>query len=74
MGQKYLAAAVSGKTDLLHNLGFLGLGNRSAVEIGALSVAVALELLEALLVVDPLVGQEFSTVHTTDGNDHCYFG
>jgi len=74
MGQKHLAAAVSGESDLLHNLGLLSLGNRRAVEVGALSVAVALELLEALLVVEPLVCQELAAVHTTDGNDHCYSG
>jgi hypothetical protein len=72
MSEKHLAAAVSGETDLLHDLGFLGLRYCCAVKVGTLAVCIALRLLQTLLVVQPLVGQELTAIHTTDWNDHSY--
>lgn len=74
MGQEYLATAVTGESEFLHNLGLLGLGHGSAIEVRALSVGVTLFLLKAALVVEPLIGEQFATVHTADGNDHTTLG
>lgn len=74
MSQQNFAAAITCETDFLHDLGLLGLGNRRAVKVGSFPVGIALELLKALLIMEPLIGQEFATVHTPDRNDHCYFG
>lgn len=70
MCQKHLFTAVSGETKLLHNLGLFRLGYYRAVKVGALSVAVALELLKTALIVQPLVGQKFPAIHASDGNNH----
>lgn len=73
MGQKDLAAAISGESEFLHNFGLFGLGYRGAVEVGALSVGIALEFLQALLVMEPFVTEELAAIHATDGNDHCTY-
>ena len=70
MSQEHLAAAVTSESELLHNFGLLGLGYGGAIEVCALAVGVALLLLEAALVVQPLIGEQFATVHTAHGNDH----
>ena len=70
MCQKDFFAAISGESELLHNLGLLGLGNHRTVKVGAFSVTVALQLLETSLVVKPFIGQKFSTIHASDGNNH----
>ena len=51
MREEHLAAAVSGETDLLHDLSLLGLRYGCTVKVGALTVSIALQLLESLLVV-----------------------
>ena len=73
MGEEHLAAAVSGEAELLHNLGLLGLGHRRAVKVGALAVGIALQLLEPLLVMEPLVTEELAAIHASDRNDHSYY-
>ena len=70
MGQKDLATAVAGESDLFHDFGLFGLGDDGAVEIGALAVGIALEFLETLLVVEPFVGEHLTTIHTAYGNNH----
>jgi hypothetical protein len=73
MCEEHLAATVSGETDLLHYFGLLSLGYDRAVKVGALTVCVALQLLEALLVVEPLVGEKLTAIHATDWDDHSYY-
>ena len=68
--QKHFFAAISGEPELLHNLGLLRLGNHGTVEVCALSIAVALELLETALIMEPLVRQKFAAIHTSDRNNH----
>ena len=70
MGKQNFLAAVAGQAELLHDLGLLGFGYTAAVEVGALTVGVALELLEATLIIGPLIGQELAAVHTTHRDDH----
>jgi len=74
VSQQNFAAAITCEADFFHNLSLLGLGDRRAVKVGSLSIGIALEFLKALLIMEPLVGQKFATVHTPDRNDHCYFG
>jgi len=71
--EKHLAAAVSGETEFLHNLGLLCLGHGSSIKVGALAVGVTLQLLKALLIMEPLVGQELTAIHASDRNDHLYY-
>lgn len=70
MRQQSLLTAVPSETELLHHLILFRVGHRGAVKVGALAVGIALELLEAALVVEPLVGQELSAIHTTHRNNH----
>jgi len=65
--QKYLATAVSGQTELGHYFGLLGLWCEFATIV---ICAFSFCLLELGLIPEPLVGEEFATVHTTHGNDH----
>lgn len=71
MGQQNLPAAVAGQAELLHDLGLLRLRNGRAVEVGALAVGVTLELLETALIMEPLIGEALSAVHTAHWDDHC---
>lgn len=73
MCEKHLAAAVSGETDLLHDLGLFGLGHNRAIKVGALTIGIALQLLEPLLIMEPLVGKELTAIHATDWDDHSYY-
>ena len=70
MCQKHLAAAISGETQLLHNLCLLCLRDSRSVKVCTLPIGVALQLLEPLLIVQPLVAQELSATHTSYRNDH----
>ncbi len=70
MCQQGLLAAVAGEAEFLHHFILFRGGHRGTVEVGALSVGISLELLEATLVVEPLVCQEFAAVHATNRNDH----
>lgn len=71
MRQEYLAATVTGQLELVFNdCGLFRIGDRGAIEVGALAVCIALELLEPALVVEPLVGQELATIHATNRDDH----
>ncbi len=74
MSQEHLATAVTSESELLHNFGLLGLGDGGTVEVRALAIGIALLLLEATLVMEPLIGEQFATVHTADGNDHTTLG
>jgi hypothetical protein len=66
-------AAVASQTEFAHDISLLGLRNRRTVKVGTLSVGVALEFLEAALVVEPLIGEALSAVHTTHRNDHSTY-
>ena len=70
MRQQGLLTTVAGETELLHHLVLFCVGHGGAVKVGALAVGITLELLEAALVVEPLVSQELSAIHTTDRNNH----
>jgi hypothetical protein len=70
MCQKHLATAITGESEFLHDVGLLCLRDGGTIKVGALAVFVALELLEAALVVHPLVGQHLSTIHTAHGDNH----
>ena len=74
MGQKDLATAVTGETEFFHDFGFFSLGDDSAVKVGTLAIGIALKFLETLLVMEPFVGEHFTTVHTAYGNNHLIEG
>lgn len=70
MAQEDLTAAVAGQLELIKNLLLSSLGYLGTVKVGALSVGVTLELTELLLIMEPLIGEHLTTVHTAHGNDH----
>ncbi len=70
MCKQHLLAAVALEPELIHHLFLLRLGYSSPVEVCALSICIPLQLLKATLVVQPLVGQHLSAIHTTYRNDH----
>ena len=70
MCQQGLLAAVARETEFLHHFILFGDRHGGSVEVGPLAVGIALELLEAALVVQPLVRQELAAVHAPDRNDH----
>lgn len=70
MGQQDLATAIAGESEFFHDFGFFGLGDGSAVKVGTFAIGIALKFLETLLVMEPFVGEHFTTVHTAYGNNH----
>jgi len=70
MSQQHLAAAVTGEAELLHHNSFLSVGHRRTVKVGPLAVGITLELLEAALVVEPLIGQQLPAIHAAHRDDH----
>ena len=70
MRQQHFFTTVSGEAELLHDFRLLRLGHDGAIKVCAFSVAIALELLEPFLVMEPLVCQEFAAIHASDRNNH----
>ena len=70
MRQQAFPAARPGEAEFFHNDRLFRFGNHRAVKVGALAVLITLKFLETALVVEPLVSQEFATIHATDRNDH----
>jgi hypothetical protein len=70
MCQKHFTTAIACKTNLFHDVGLLGLGDRRAVEVGTLAISVTLKFLETSLIIEPLISEALATVHTPDRNNH----
>ena len=56
--------------EFIEDLALRSIGDIAAVEIGALSEAVALELLQTALVVLPFVGNQLAARYTSHRNNH----
>lgn len=74
MAQKALFAAVSLDAELLHHDGLFGLWHAGAIKVRPFSIGISLERLEFPLIGQPLVGEQLTTVHATDRNNHLDVG
>jgi hypothetical protein len=70
MSQEGLAAAVATQFEFLVHLGLRSFRQGLSIETGWLRVSGSLQFTQAILVVVPFIGKQFSTTHTTDWNDH----
>lgn len=74
MSQKDFAATVAGEAEFFHDFGLFSLGNDGAVKVGALTIGITLEFLKTLLILEPFIGEHFTTIHTAYGNNHLIVG
>lgn len=74
MGQHVFAAAISTEPERIQDLIFYRVGHSRAIHILYLTLALSLAMLfHLLLVKQPLVRKDISTVHTTNRDDHGFY-
>ncbi len=72
MSEHHFTTAITSTLEFIQNLRFCRVRDTCTVKVGALSICIPLLFLQSSLIVEPLVGQHFATIHTSYGNDHPY--
>jgi hypothetical protein len=74
VSQKYFPTAVPMEIQFGQHISFRSLRYGGTIKVGPFSVGISLFFLESSLIIEPLIRQHLTTVHTSYGNDHPYTG